>query len=562
LKSEAKNRSPEVVHLSGIDNFQGMHFLDPEQRIPVSTIRDGMYLRDERFNAQMTEALPLAMAITAAADKPAVASFNLYNSSARIAAFAASFGAGVALGFQDSVEDSLAEIFFANYYLHWTKCDKQPLLAFRRAMESLAPHRDRMQGTGFVFWSSTPLIPAPQDFDKHVPLPLGKPGKDTKKLRDWVRIEIEPRNKLNYSILHNERRPLFENFSIYRLEPRLLEDVEVEVKLQIGGEEFPYHQTITLRDHVSDLADEIVVGLTSRLARSLQEAVRTTLFVRVSKSSVRLYSKTSQVSLLPVNEWRDDDISRRWLPSFVLPRDPAVLQIIVAAQRYLMALEDDANAGFDGYQSLADESADGPSKVDAQVRAIWSALLYDFQLNYINPPPTFTTQSQRLRTPTNVIGGRRGTCIDLSLTIAACLEFIGLNPVIFLLNGHAFPGYWSSDERRDEVLTVKPPLMETPDSPTPLPDEQEEAEETESYVQTVPWVFDRSRYDEVLESVSRGDIVPLESTLLTSRGGFWEAIEAGNGNLDDPDQFHSMLDIKLARDVDVTPLPLAGFDGG
>lgn len=147
---------------------------------------------------------------------------------------------------------------------------------------------------------------------------------------------------------------------------------------------------------------------------------------------------------------------------------------------------------------------DGTSKVDAQVRAIWSALLYDFQLNYINPPPTCTTQSQRLRTPSTVLGGRRGTCIDLSLAIAASLEYIGLNPVIFLLNGHAFPGYWSGDERRDEVLSVPPPLMETPNSQTPLPDEQEEAEETDSYIQTVPWVFDRSRYDEVLECVRRG----------------------------------------------------------
>jgi hypothetical protein len=149
----------------------------------------------------------------------------------------------------------------------------------------------------------------------------------------------------------------------------------------------------------------------------------------------------------------------------------------------------------------------------------------------------------------------------LTLVIAACLEYIGLNPVIFLLNGHAFPGYWSCETRRNEVLTVEPPLVATPESPTPLPDETEESEETLSYIQVVPWVFDRSRYDEVVECVRRGDIVPLESTLLTSRGGFWEAIEEGQRNLEDPEQFHSMLDIKLARDADVTPLPLAEYEG-
>jgi hypothetical protein len=562
LRAEVAADSPEVMHITGIDNFQGMHFLDPEQNTAVSSIHDGMYLRDSHWNEQMTDARTLAEAVACAALKPGVVSFNLYNSSARIAALTAASGAGAALGFQDSVEDNLAEIFFANYYLYWSTCNKQPLLAFWRAMESLAPYRDRMQGTGIVYWSSTRLTPiaAPNFFD-HIPLPLKEASKDGQKLRDWVRVDISPRSKLNYSILHNENRPLFESFAIYRLEPRLLEDLEVEVKLQIGGEEFPYRQAITLRDHVSELADQIGVGLTSRLARSLQEAVRTTLFVRVAKSDDQLYSKTDQVSLLPVNEWRDDDISRRWLPSFVLPRDPAVPQIIVAAQRYLMALEDDASAGFDGYQGIDADSDDATWRVDAQVRALWCALLHDFQLNYINPPPTFTAQSQRLRTPTTVLAGRRGTCIDLSLIIAACLEYVGINPVIFLLNGHAFPGYWSCDARRDEVLTVEPPLVETPDFPTPLPDEKEEREETESYIQIVPWVFDRSRYEEVFECVRRGDIVPLESTLLTNRGGFWEAIEEGERNLQNPEEFHSMLDIKLARDVDVTPLPLAEFEG-
>jgi hypothetical protein len=557
----AASEVPSVVHLSGIDSFQGTRLLDPEQRKSVSDIRDGVYLRDESWNEQVVDSFSLAQAITAATLKPALVSFNCYNSSARTAAFSASLGAGAAIGFQDFVDDMLAEVFFANYYLHWSNCQCDPLLVFRRAMESLGEYDERMRGTGIVFWSSKRLTPVSSDFYSHVESPLNVSSQGIPPLRDWVRTEIEPREKLNYSILHNERRPLFEDFSIYRLEPRPLQDLEVQVELQIGGEHFPYRRAISLPDHVVDLADQVGVGLTSRLARSLQEAVRTTLMVRVFKEHEQLVSETFQVSLLPVNEWRDDDLSRKWLPSFVLPRDPAVLRIIIAAQRYLMAFEDDANAGFDGYQSVDLNSEDPTENVDAQVRAIWSALLHDFKLNYINPPPTFTTQSQRLRTPSSVTEGQRGTCIDLSLLISACLEYIGIDPVIFLLNGHAFPGYWSSDQRRGDVLAIEPPLMETASTATPVPDEKEEEEETSSYAQNVPWVFDRSRFDEVIECVQRGVIVPLESTLLTSRGGFWEAIEEGMRNLDDPEQFHSMLDVKLARDSDVTPLPLAEFDG-
>jgi hypothetical protein len=58
---------------------------------------------------------------------------------------------------------------------------------------------------------------------------------------------------------------------------------------------------------------------------------------------------------------------------------------------------------------------------------------------YINPPPTFTEKSQRLRTPSDIVMGKRGTCIDLTLLLAACLEYAEIYPVLFLLKDHAFP---------------------------------------------------------------------------------------------------------------------------
>jgi hypothetical protein len=85
--------------------------------------------------------------------------------------------------------------------------------------------------------------------------------------------------------------------------------------------------------------------------------------------------------------------------------------------------------------------------VDLQVEAIWAALLHEWQLGYINPPPTYADtregvmplDSQRLRTPSSVRRARMGTCIDLALLFAACLELVDIHPVIFLLDGHALP---------------------------------------------------------------------------------------------------------------------------
>jgi hypothetical protein len=550
--------SPHIVHVSGLDNYQGARILDPEQTtMTPESIKDGMYLRDDKWNAVPVEAPDLAIVLTSGAQKPAMISFNLYNSSARIAAFAVKNGAAAALGFQDYIDDSLAEIFFANFYWYWRLNQWDLLTAFERTMGELSDYKTKLRGTGIVLWSAQPLV-GPNAVARSKPLEATAPRREQGPIQDLLETDITPHKRLNYSLLHNGTKPLFDSFSIYKYQQGSLGDVEVEVELQIGNERFPYKRTLEMRHHVMDLSEEIGVGLTSDLARSLRESVQATMFGRVSVGRKQIFGSTFLVTLLPVDEWRDDGINHIWLPSFVLPRDPAVLDVIVKAQRYLMALRDDAFAGFDGYQSIENDSIDTDA-VDDQVRAIWYAILHDFSLSYINPPPSFTDASQRLRTPSDTLRGGRGTCIDLALLMASCLEFIDIRPAVILLDGHAFPAYWST-ERSHKAFLVTPssPLMEQPANPTPLPDEEEEREETESFAQKLPWEFDKSRYQEVFEAVKSGDLVPLETTMLTNRGSFWDAIDEGVNNLREPEEFYSMLDIRLARENGVTPLPLSG----
>jgi hypothetical protein len=120
LRSATASTSPHLIHVSGLDNFQGARLLDPEQKtMPASSIRDGMYLRNEAWDETQVSAEAVANALTAGPQKPAMVTFNLYNSSARMAAFAVASGASAAIGFQDYVDDRLSEIFFANFYWYW-----------------------------------------------------------------------------------------------------------------------------------------------------------------------------------------------------------------------------------------------------------------------------------------------------------------------------------------------------------------------------------------------------------------------------------------------------------
>jgi hypothetical protein len=279
-----------------------------------------------------------------------------------------------------------------------------------------------------------------------------------------------------------------------------------------------------------------------------------------------VYQQTTRVTLLPVDEWSDDDqkpserdpADKRsvWLPSFVLPRDPSVARIIDSAQRYLMALQDDPGAGFDGYQQVDEDKPATLSAVDQQARAIWCALSYECDLSYINPPPSYSLRTQRLRTPSDVLGGKRGTCIDLALLLAACLEYIDVYPTVILLKGHAFPAYWRSETAHRKFVLTGADGSTTTVAPASVP--TVEATEAGPAGSRYGWVFDKRRLSELMQCIQHGDLVPLETVWLTNHSGFEAAQDAGLQNLRNPREFDSMLDVIQARRnlPPVTPLPI------
>ena len=239
----------------------------------------------------------------------------------------------------------------------------------------------------------------------------------------WITLDIEPTKELNYSMLHNQR-PLFVHFTLTCLKPRTIRNVRVRVSLSAAAESALFDCTLEIKPPSVDLQRDIHIPLTSSITRSIHESVQSSLYIEVTWGEHVLYRDTRRVRLTPVDQWRDNDSDRIWLPSFVFPRDTAVTRLIDTAQRYVRVLRDDPAAGFDGYQSFDAKRAEPAMDIDLQVQAIWSATVHELRLGYINPPPSYSNEldAQRLRTPSMVVNDHSGTCVDLALFFAACLE--------------------------------------------------------------------------------------------------------------------------------------------
>ena len=579
------------VHVSGVDPIQAAALLPDLYDAPSQVQPGGMMmarevptvdqlgptsdLRREATREQVVHAGELASALIPAGSAPALVTLNLHYSGAHTAPEMLRHGALASVGFLDTIPDEVAEYFFAVFYreCRTAKALSDIANAFGSAWAQLDEQDHDLHGTGIVLWMCK-CDAVPTGADRSVTVTAASVSADAldrtvvpetttadvrqsrrRRLSDVLAVDVAVPSEINYSLLHN-RRSAIKTFTLSKLVDHELDDVRIEVELEAGGIVQQFRRTISLREPHVALADTITLPLTAPLLRSLQERTHTTVYTRVTWEGRVAHEETHRVALLPVDEWYDDTKNNPWLPSFVLPRDPAVARIIGDARKYLIALTDDPNAGFDGYQQVDDPESGkhATDRTDLQVQAIWTALVNERKLLYINPPPAYSRGGQRLRTPSEMLHTSSGTCIDLSLLLAACLEYVEIHACLVLLTGHCFVGYWRADAYQQEFMTVARPPEGRLKSLGELAFRSGRIELVDSY----GWRVGPQGYDELQGYVRTDALCLLEATGLCFSHSFGQAIQEGLENLTDRNAFDSLLDIRVARcsSPPVTPLPI------
>ena len=180
---------------------------------------------------------------------------------------------------------------------------------------------------------------------------------------------------------------------------------------------------------------------------NVEERVRGAICAEVTQSGVLQTRVELPIEVLAYNEWPGAGSLPALLAAFVLPNHPVVATILRAASDRLAVAT--GNGALDGYQSASRE------RVRAIAQSIYEAL-QSFGIAYVHPPASFEQQGQKVRTPEQVLGERLGTCLDLALLYAACLEQAGLHPLVVLVDGHAASGVWLEAETFAEPTPADP----------------------------------------------------------------------------------------------------------
>jgi hypothetical protein len=260
---------------------------------------------------------------------------------------------------------------------------------------------------------------------------------------------------LSYPMAHN-RVPFLREIRLDAFDPALgTVDVSVSVVDRDQTVTKPLQVVVDVTTGAGLVREPNLLLDPARMSR-IEERRPAELVVAVTSDDVLVTEQRLPVELLAARQFvrnpRRSNLSHEMLASFVMPNDPAIPRLLAEAREILT--KKTGSASTEGYQ--ADEK-----RVDAIVEAIYEAARAR-GIAYSEPPPSWdlgdfdpddprfdeptVVGGQKVRTPTDVFDGRVGTCLDTTVALASALEHVGINSVLWLVHGHAFLGYWRTDQ--------------------------------------------------------------------------------------------------------------------
>ncbi len=330
-------------------------------------------------------------------------------------------------------------------------------------------------------------------------------------LPDWSgEITLEYSAEINFAMVHNYQSPMARCI-IHNNGDTPWTDVALTVESE--SLKPVTHRIEAVSPHTSvDITKDILLIPDADEMMRLTEPKLTSFTLRVTVGDKEAFKMENPVRLMAYDQWLGASKHPEMLAAFVMPNHPLISRVLAAASGFMEKWT--RSSALDEYQ------CGDPNRARLQVAAVYEALRSE-GLIYVSAKASFEETGQCIRTVDRVLTDKLGTCIDLTVLFASCLEAIGIQPILVLLKGHAFVGAW-----------LAPHIGEM--------------------------IGDDADY--LLKNLADGisELVVVETTLLTSSGSpdFEQAVEQAVTKLKLPDALNCYVNVAECRFKGIRPLPM------
>ena len=273
------------------------------------------------------------------------------------------------------------------------------------------------------------------------------PDSDESPEGDPITIQLDAIPVLSYAAAHN-RLPIVNSVTILNNGPAHRGAVlRLDASSALGAVSVPFERLIDLSASSSVPLTDLPVLLDSTQMLQIEERRPAQVTATLEFDGQVVARNRVEVEVLAAHQWvrQPANLAVELLAAFVLPNHPAIPVLLGEASDLLMA--ETGSGSLEGYQ--ADEA-----RVDQIAGAIYRAMQAR-RIRYSEPPASWGDDGQKIRTPAEVLDGRVGTCLDTTVVMAAAFEQAGLRPLLWLVDGHAFVGYWRFEASLGSAATTE-----------------------------------------------------------------------------------------------------------
>lgn len=244
----------------------------------------------------------------------------------------------------------------------------------------------------------------------------------------------------NYALAENDVSPIrgiqilnatgdtLENISLH-----IVSDLPFFREYEHTLPELPSGKPISIPNPRLSIDGPVLAGMT--------EMTNAAVTVELRRDGESLCGCRGQMKVLAYDQWQGSGYLN-YLPAFVMPNHPVIPMLLHEASERLKRWG--KPAAIDGYQS------GNPNRVRDLAAAAFAAIQKK-NITYSEPPAGMWAVGQRIRTPEVILDQHLGTCLDMTLLYASCLEAMGLHALLYLIEGHIFAGVWLAERSFEDV---------------------------------------------------------------------------------------------------------------
>lgn len=262
-----------------------------------------------------------------------------------------------------------------------------------------------------------------------------------------IQVSVSAPSYISYAHYHNQQVVSREYAVVAKskvLGPAKNGDYTLKVMLRSQGMDISKESYLTIRHDDPTNGSKVPYQLNGDFLLEVREATPATFELTLLDGDDEISTSSIDTQLFPSNLWNAAEgiaKSALMLTAFVRPRDPHLDDILTKARELKGTYSSPEGQKYEpntsGYQ--ADDA-----ELFAEVKAIYESVQAT-GIKYSNPASSLDwTHGQLIRSNDEILSAMTATCLDSTVLFASLLENIMIRPVIAIVPGHAFVGFWTT----------------------------------------------------------------------------------------------------------------------